>query len=402
MQRAVDRRDHRDRIALRRWRRARTDRTWDRHPANRRTGRRSPGRAAGLFSARSAASATSASTSLRIASSSFSVASPSERRSLVRLRDRIARGFELALLDRLVVALVVRVRVGVRANHLRVNQRRALARARVRDRFAHGPIALYEIGAVDADDFEVRKRLDQPRDVAAGRVIFGRARNRVAVVFDHADDGEPLGADRVHELPELAFAGRAVADRDVGDFVLLDLRRRGAQQRQPLRRFGAAGALQALHAGRARAVHDVQRRLAPVRRHHAAARGRIVRRADRREQHLVRRHAEHERQRAIAIVGEEPVVSRLERHAGGDENRLVAGAADLEEDLALVLELDFLVVEASRQHHPAIRREQIVAGEAFVGARRPGVGLVSVGHRRSLHSRSPTASATLRRVRRGI
>ena len=269
---------------------------WDRHPASRRTGRPSPGRAAGLFSARSAASATSASTSLRIASSSFVGGQPLRKKELGKVRDRIARGFELALLDRLVVALVVRVRVGVGANHLGMNQRRTLARARVRDRFAHGPIALHEIRPVDADDFEVRKRFDEARDIAAGRVIFGRARNRITVVFDHAHDGQALGADRVHEFPELAFACRAIADRDVRDFVLLDLRRRRAHERQPLRRFGAAGALQALHARGARAVHDVQRRLAPVRGHHAAARRRIVRRADSREQHLVRRHAEHERQ----------------------------------------------------------------------------------------------------------
>ena len=81
------------------------------------------------------------------------------------------------------------------------------------------------------------------------------------------------------------------------------------------------------------------------------------------------RHAQHERERAIAIVGEEPVVAGLERHAGRHENRFVPGAADLEEDLALVLELDFLVVEPSRQHHPAICGEEIVAREAFVGLR---------------------------------
>ena len=47
------------------------------------------------------------------------------------------------------------------------------------------------------------------------------------------------------------------------------------------------------------------------------------------------------------------------------EHGFVAGAADLKEDQALVLELDFLVVDAARQEHRAIRPQQIVAREAF-------------------------------------
>ena len=78
------------------------------------------------------------------------------------------------------------------------------------------------------------------------------------------------------------------------------------------------------------------------------------------QQHLERRHAEREAERAVAVVRIEPVVAGLQRHAGGDEHRLVAGAADLEEDQALVLELDLLVVDLPRQHHRAVGAEQVV------------------------------------------
>ena len=83
--------------------------------------------------------------------------------------------------------------------------------------------------------------------------------------------------------------------------------------------------------------------------------------ADGGEQHVERRHAKLEAQRAIAIVRIEPVVARLQRQAGGDQNRLVTGAADLKKDLALVLQLDLLVVQPSREQHRAVGREQLIA-----------------------------------------
>ena len=92
----------------------------------------------------------------------------------------------------------------------------------------------------------------------------------------------------------------------------------------------------------------------------------IVLGADAGEEHLERRHAERQAQRAVAVVRIEPVVAGLERHARRDEDGFVSGAADLEEDQALVLELDFLVVDPARQHHRAVRVEQILARQAVV------------------------------------
>ena len=107
--------------------------------------------------------------------------------------------------------------------------------------------------------------------------------------------------------------------------------------------------------------------VAPVRRHLPAAGRRVVLRADGGEQHLERRDAELQAERAVAVVRKEPVVGRLERQAGGHQHRFVAGAADLEEDLALTLELNFLVVKLARQQHAAIGGEQLLAVEALGG-----------------------------------
>ena len=106
------------------------------------------------------------------------------------------------------------------------------------------------------------------------------------------------------------------------------------------------------------------RRLPQWRGHLAAAGGRVVLRADALQQHVVGRHAERQAEGAIAVVGEGPVLAGPQLPAGGDEDGLVAGADDLEEDLALVLELDFLVVEAPRQEHQPVGREQLVASQA--------------------------------------
>jgi len=94
-----------------------------------------------------------------------------------------------------------------------------------------------------------------------------------------------------------------------------------------------------------------------VGRHHAAARSRIVFRSHRSKQHFVWRQSQDERQSTVSIVGEKPVIAGFERHTCRDEDGFVTGATDLKENFALVLELDFPVVESSRQHHPAIGGE---------------------------------------------
>src|ERR1700733_5249703 len=106
--------------------------------------------------------------------------------------------------------------------------------------------------------------------------------------------------------------------------------------------------------------------MAPVRWHLTSARGGIVLRADSFEKHFVSRHAERQAESAIAIVGIEPVVSSLENETGGDEYAFMAGAADLEVNFVLALELDFAVVELAREEHRAINADERVAVETVI------------------------------------
>ena len=87
----------------------------------------------------------------------------------------------------------------------------------------------------------------------------------------------------------------------------------------------------------------------------------IVGRADGAEEHFVRSCAEAEAERAIAIVGEEPVVAWFEGEGRGDADGLVARAGDLKEDFLLAL-----VVDAARREHDAIGVDELLAGEALI------------------------------------
>ncbi len=59
-------------------------------------------------------------------------------------------------------------------------------------------------------------------------------------------------------------------------------------------------------------------------------------RADGLQQYLTRGDAQRERQRAVAVVGEEPVVARPQRPGEPEQQCLVARARDLEEDAVLL------------------------------------------------------------------
>ena len=325
--------------------------------------------------ARSVASAISRSTSEAIAASVVGGGVAGLLQPPRQLRDGIALGFPGALLGRLVELLVVRQRVRVRPDHLGVDERRSAPAAGVGDRAPHRRVARDVVAPVDLLDQQIGEAVQQPRDVATRRLLGDRHRDRVAVVLDQDDERQLLLRRRVQRLPELALAGGALAGRDVGDLAVVQLGGALRQAGEALvahRRFGAADAVQALRAGRTRARDDVQAAAAPVRRHLPAARGGVVLRADALQQHLVGRDAQREAEGAVAIVGEGPVLAAPQLAAGGDQDRLVPGARDLEEDLALVLELNLLVVEAPRQEHQPVGGEQLVARQVGLGARLAG------------------------------
>ena len=151
--------------------------------------------------------------------------------------DRIARGFLGPLVRRLVEPLVVRERVRIGTGDLRVHERRALA-ARARRRPRAAARRSWSRKSVPSMLWTKSPGNDATslRDVAARRLHFDRHRDRVAVVFDEEDHRQLSEAGGVQRLPELAFAGRAVAERQVGDFVVVEVRARGPRSRGCARR----------------------------------------------------------------------------------------------------------------------------------------------------------------------
>src|SRR5262245_11862283 len=205
-----------------------------------------------------------------------------------------------------------------------MDQRRPFARTHVCDGLAHRLVARDVIGAVAAVDLKSREMLDDARQVAAWRLHFNRSGDRVAVVFDEVENREYARARGVERYPELALAGRSLADGDERHLVALEFRRAIRNGVKPLvetSRFRDADAMQTLRGDGAACGWNVETRVRPVRGHLAAAGRGIVLRAHRAEQHIEGRDAEGQRQRAVAIVGEKPVVARTQMAPGRDENR---------------------------------------------------------------------------------
>ncbi len=256
------------------------------------------------------------------------------------------------------------MRVG--PDHLGVHQRRPAPRPAVRHGARQRLIRGNRIAAVHFLDIEVGEIGDQLGDRAAGSLDLDRHRDRVAVVLDQVQNGQLQVRGGVERLPELAFARRAVSQRAVDDLVVphafLAIRDR-LDAIVAVPRLRASHGLKALRAGGTRLADDVELLVTPVRRHLPPARVGVGRGTDRREQHLGWCHAEGEAECPVAVIGIEPVVARLEDHPRGHQHRLVPGAGDLEEDLVLPLELDFLVVEPPRQGHQAIDAQEVSLGE---------------------------------------
>ena len=64
---------------------------------------------------------------------------------------------------------------------------------------------------------------DQWRDVAAGGVDLDGNGDSVAVVFDDEEDGELEVRGGTDGFPELTFAGSAITEGDIDDFVAMEI-----------------------------------------------------------------------------------------------------------------------------------------------------------------------------------
>src|SRR5258706_6067502 len=86
------------------------------------------------------------------------------------------------------------------------------------------------------------------------------------------------------------------------------------------------------------------------------------------QKHFEWRHSQLQTQCAVAIVRIEPVMAGLQAHASGHQDRLVTGAADLEEDPVLAFHLNFFVIEPTRQVHRAEDLQHLFAAETRLWA----------------------------------
>ena len=228
-----------------------------------------------------------------------------------------------------------------------------------------------------------RKPADHLRD-GSGGLVLGPDGDGVAVVLHHEQDGQVQAAGAVERLPELTFAGRPLAQGDVGDLVAVGVASRQRPALDVPGRLGAPDRGEALRTGGGGLADDVGRGMAPVARHLPARRGRVLGRADRLEEDLPGRDPEGEDERPVPVVGEEPVVAGPQRPGQAGEQRLMAGAGDLEEGPALLLEDDLPVVERPGD----VGRPQV--GKGFGGGDPAGqaCGPASLRHASSLSSRS--------------
>src|SRR5882724_344437 len=144
-----------------------------------------------------------------------------------------------------------------------------------------------------------------------------------------------------------------------------------------------------------------------MRRHLPAMRIRILLRAHRRQQLFKRSHTKLKTKCAVSIVWIKPIVTRFENHAGGNQHSFMTGSADLKENFILSLELNLLIVKATRQVHHAVHVQQLRARQTVMLSHFRDVHtgpvfqrLVSFDQfqnfRVSLHTRSITAFDILR------
>jgi len=202
-------------------------------------------------------------------------------------------------------------------------------------------------------------------DVAAGGLAFHRDADGVAVVLNEVKHGQALEAGEVEGFPELAFAGGAVAGGDDGDIVAGAASVAGS--------FRPADGLIVLSAGGRRDADDVERAVAPVGGHLAAAGRGVIGSAGGLLEHFVRGDAEREAKGAIAIIKVEGVVAGAESEAGRDLDGLMACSADLKVDAVLAFEDDFAIVKAAGGIHEAEGADELFRIEARISSGRRGL-----------------------------
>src|SRR5712692_176530 len=100
--------------------------------------------------------------------------------------------------------------------------------------------------------------------------------------------------------------------------------------------------------------------------HLAPAGARVILGSNGLEKHFERRDAQHQAERAIAVVGVKPINARTKKQPHCRGHGFVAGTGNLEENLVLALELDFPVIQPPGEIHRAVDAHQRFAIEAVI------------------------------------
>src|SRR5947207_13479261 len=138
----------------------------------------------------------------------------------------------------------------VRTDYFRVDERRPAILATIVYRPQQHGYRLNQIGPVALLAVKIWKTFDEPRNIAARSLHFNGNADRVLVVFAQKHDRQFQIARRVERFPKLAFAGRAVAERNVDHFIVaksLDAAFQLLDELDPVTGFSASDRLQKMH-----------------------------------------------------------------------------------------------------------------------------------------------------------
>src|ERR1022692_2288883 len=242
-------------------------------------------------------------------------------------------------------------------------------------------IAGHGIGTVDFFEMEVGESGNQARNASTRGLDLHRHRNCVPIVF-HAENYRQLSqCSGIHGLPEFTFAGSAIAERNISDFIALEadvleltvvceiggwnLRGLGMPC-QVASGLGAAHGLENRGTCRRRLRHNVKVGIAAVGGHLASARTGVVGLPNPLQKHVVRLDPERQTQRAIPIIRVEPVIPPFHCQASGYANALMPCPGHLEIDLLLALEQDFPVVNPPGGVDDAVGLDELLARKSFI------------------------------------
>ena len=194
------------------------------------------------------------------------------------------------------------------------------------------------------------------------------------------------GSRRLHavfrRLPELALRRCPVPPADYHDLIVVELLHPGPEVRKalrPVRGFRGPDRLEVLRARRRGDANDAERRVAEVDGHLASPRGGVLGRAGPLQEVLVGRLAHRDSERAVPVVGVDPVGSGAQVPGDGHLDCLVSGGRELEEDLALALEAHLPLVDEPGDEHEAVHLKEVAGLEPAEVANRGGLRLCHPG-----------------------